>query len=119
MSKEKSTKKAVTKKPNDDVVLVHSPTTDGKGYNVLRKRGNEVSTGQIQTLRAGKAIHGEVVRLKPREQSPALFDVEVQVDTNATPTATGRPAKVASQQYRKGWDSIWAKPRQRSNNTLN
>ena len=117
MTNDAKPKTTVSKKPNDDIVLVHSPTIDGKGYNVLRKQGNELSTGEMRTLEPGKTIHGEVVRLKPREDSPALFDVKVEVEASPAVHANdpgdgiGRPAKVSTDSYRKGWDSIWATPK--------
>ena len=89
----------------NDVVLVYGASEDGKAYDVLRQRGEEIQPGRLRPLEEGKPIHGEVVRLTPREDSPALFDVDVQHDGRV---ATGRPAKVASDQYRQGWDSIWA-----------
>jgi hypothetical protein len=97
-----------------DVVLVCGRSDDGKRYDVLRQRGAEVQAGTMRPLDEGKPIHGEVVRLKAREDSPVLFDVEVQ---HEGPNTTGRPAKVATDQYRKGWESIWAK--KRDANTLN
>lgn len=90
------------------MVLVYGRSDDGKAYEVLRQRGPEIEVGRVRPLEEGKPIHGEVVRLKPRDESPVLFDVEVQHDTREP---TGRPAKVATEQYRKGWESIWAKNR--------
>jgi hypothetical protein len=101
-----SAKKASGRAAGQDVVLVYGRSDDGKAYDVLRQRGQEVELGTVRPLDDGKPIHGEVVRLRQREDSPALFDVEVQHD--ARPSA-GRPAKVATEQYRKGWESIWAK----------
>lgn len=92
--------------PND-IVLVHSPDTDGRGYRVLRQRGETLQAGVVRPLENGKPIHGEVVRLTPREESPLLFDVDVQHDAGSA--SLGRPAKVATDKYRSGWDSIWAK----------
>ena len=93
---------------------VYGQSDDGRGYDVLRKRGSELSAGTMRPLDHAKPIHGEVIRLKPREDSPVLFDVEVEV---AARSSTGRPAKVATEQYRKGWESIWAKkPKERSLN---
>jgi hypothetical protein len=89
-----------------DVLLVYGKSDDGKGYEVLRQRGAEIQAGRLRPLDDGKPIHGEVVRLEPREESPALFDVEVQHDGRMS---AGRPAKVATDQYRRGWESIWAK----------
>ena len=97
-----------------DLVLVFGKSEDGHGYNVLRQRGEEVEAGRMRPLDEGKPIHGEVVRLAAREDSPLLFDVEVQHDARLS---TGRPAKVASEEYRQGWESIWAqKPRDRTLN---
>ena len=59
----------------------------------------------MRPLDEGKPIQGEVVRLTPRQDSPLLFDVQVEHDTRSS---TGRPAKVATEQYRQGWESIWA-----------
>jgi hypothetical protein len=109
-----SPKNASAKRDLTDVVLVYGKSEDGRRYDVLRQRGTEVQAGTMRPLDEGKPIHGEVVRLKPREESPALFDIEVQHDM---PSSTGRPAKVATDQYRKGWESIWAK--KRDTHTLN
>lgn len=98
----------------EDVVLVYGKSESGQGYDVLRQRGDEVEAGRMQPLEQGKTIHGEVVRLAAREDSPLLFDVEVQHDARLS---TGRPAKVASADYRRGWESIWAK--KRTDRTLN
>ena len=91
---------------SDDLVLVYGKSDDGKSYDVLRQRGEAIEAGRVRPLDEGKPIHGEVVRLKAREDSPVLFDVEVHHDARAS---TGGPAKVASDQYRRGWESIWAK----------
>ncbi len=107
-----------TKKPpkgrSSDIVWVYGKSDDGRGYDVLRKRGAEVSAGTVRPLDEAKPIHGDVIRLKPRDDSPALFDVEVQLEASAP---KGRPAKVATAEYRKGWESIWAKKTDRR--TLN
>ena len=109
-----SHKKDLTSRPEGDVVLVYGRSEDGNGYEVLRQRGEALEAGKMRPLDQGKPIHGEVVQLKPREDSPVLFDVEVQHDARVS---TGRPAKVASEEYRQGWDSIWAKKRR--DRTLN
>ncbi len=101
-----SSKKPSSPSASRDVVLVYGRAEEGNAYGVLRQRGDEIQAGTMRPLDEGKPIHGEVIRLKPREESPALFDVEVQHDARPS---TGRPAKVATEQYRKGWESIWAK----------
>jgi hypothetical protein len=101
-----SSKKPARRAHQGDVVLVYGRSEDGRAYDVLRQRGRDLELGTVRPLDEGKPIHGEVVRLKPREESPALFDVEVHHEARAS---VGRPAKVATEQYRKGWESIWAK----------
>ncbi|NNE17434.1 MAG: hypothetical protein HKN10_03045 [Myxococcales bacterium] len=99
---------------SDDFMLVCGKSDDGTSYDVLRRRGEGIEAGRVRPLDEGKSIHGEVVRLKPREDSPVLFDVEVHHDARPS---TGRPAKVANERYRRGWESIWAKaPREHSLN---
>ena len=109
-----SSKSASDKGTKTDVVLVYGRSDDGKAYDVLRQRGSEVHAGTIRPLDHGKPIHGEVIRLRPREESAALFDVEVE---HRAPSHTGRPAKVATDRYREGWESIWAD--KRPSETLN
>ena len=87
-------------------MFVYGKSDDGKSYDVLRRRGEAIEAGRVRSLDEGKPIHGEVVRLTPRQDSPVLFDVEVHHDASES---TGRPAKVASDRYRQGWESIWAK----------
>ncbi len=103
-----SSKKAPTKTTRRDVVLVCGRSEDRGTYGVLRQRGGEIEAGTLRPLEQGKPIHGEVVQLRPREESPALFDVEVQHDARPS---SGRPAKVATEKYRKGWESIWSAKR--------
>jgi hypothetical protein len=94
-----------SKKPPEDVVFIHGRTEDGQGLEVLRKRGEAVYTGQMRPLEEGKAITGEVVSLRPRAESPRLFDVDV-LHRQPSGDRAG-PAQVASNDYRAGWKSIW------------
>jgi len=103
-----SSKKPSGKPGADDVVLVYGKSDDGKRWDVLRQRGTEIQAGTMRPLDEGKPIHGEVVRLARRDDSPFLFDVEVEHDARIS---AGRPAKVATEGYRRGWESIWAKKR--------
>lgn len=101
-----SSKKAAATQSGGDIVLVYGRSEDGRAYDVLRQRGRQIEAGKMRPLDEGKPIHGEVVRLKPRDESPVLFDVEVH---HSGSSSAGRPAKVATERYRKGWESIWAK----------
>jgi hypothetical protein len=87
---------------------------DGQGLDIIRKRGERIETGTVRRLEQGKPIHGEVVRLRPREHSPMVCDVEVEVaaPTHASPpAATSGPAQVATETYRKNWDAIYGQTR--------
>jgi hypothetical protein len=107
-------KKKVIDKAHDDVALVYSRSEDGKAYGIVRKRKQEIQLGTLRHLEEGKPIHGELVRLRPRDDSPVLFDVETDPDGAALNGAgvnkpTHGPAQVATEQYRQGWDSIWSR----------
>lgn len=93
----------------EDVVLVHSRAADGEGYNVLRKRGDELSVGQVRPVVEGAPLHGELLKLEPREGTP-LFDVQVLYEPPPSAERSG-PAQVATQRYRRGWDAVFHKNR--------
>ena len=116
-------KGGVPKKPKD-LVLVHSPTPDGAGVNVLRARKEGLEVGTMRPLEHGRPIHGEVVKLTPRSEMPHLYDAETefaapaaaegkQADAPADRGATTGPAQVASDSYRRNWDAIWKRPAKR------
>lgn len=86
---------------------MHSRTEDGEGVNVVRKRGDEISLGVVRPLEEGKPIVGDVVKLKPREEHPALFDVETELALPKPQRTSAGPSRVANSSYRKGWDSLW------------
>jgi hypothetical protein len=85
---------------------------DERGLHILRRRSEDapVETGVMEPLAEGRPITGEVISLKQREDTPFLFDVktvlEAQETANASTTDT-KPARVATDSYRKGWDAIW------------
>ncbi len=100
-----------------DVALVVGPTEDRKGYQILRKRGDnaDVEMGVVRPLEEGKPIEGEVVGMRQRKEHPMLFDVKTELDTRELAdgprgTSVG-PAQVASDKYRQGWDAIWGNRR--------
>jgi hypothetical protein len=108
----KSRKKSTS--DDRDLVWVCARSEDGNQYGVVRQRGTEVQAGVIRPLTEGKPIQGEVVRLRPRDDSPVLFDVEVQ---HAPDRTAAGPPHVSTESYRRGWESIWAsKPRDRTLN---
>jgi hypothetical protein len=106
-------KSSLDQTTTEDVVLLYRTTPDGRGYDVLRKRGGSLQTGVIRPLEEGKPIQGEVVELVQRGNTP-LFDVTVRLEPQVPVGATaevedarGRPARVASDDYRRNWDVIW------------
>lgn len=101
-----------------DVALVHRITPDG-AVHVIRRRGDQLEAGALQPLREGAPIQGEVVSLRPRENFPALCDVDVLYTPPATaaqptekpaaaPARRKGPVQVATDVYRDNWDSIWS-----------
>jgi len=90
--------------PVEDVILPHAVSDDGQGLHVLRKRGDTIEAGLVRGIREGQPIHGELVRLRPREGTP-LLDVEVLHD--ARPPKLGRPPKVATKAFRSGWERVF------------
>jgi hypothetical protein len=105
----------------EDIALVYGVSDDGHGLDILRKREGRLEAGTVRPLEHGKPIHGEVVRLKPRKNSPLVCDVEVDV---AAPAAVARstsqgPAQVATDQYRKNWDAIYKTRSSKTDKLLN
>ncbi len=99
---------AEPKHASKDVVLVHSPTEDQQGVKVLRVRDGTLETGEIRPLREGASLQGvEIVKLKEREGSPVLWDVDVQYDGRAKGTSHPGPARVTSREYRQNYDTIF------------
>jgi hypothetical protein len=118
-----STASAAPAKPAgkvEDVALVCGVSEDGQGVEVIRKRGDLLETGTVRRLEAGKPIHGEVVRLRPRPQAPFLCDVEVEFTPREergerdTLAASSGPAQVATESYRKNWDAVYGRGRKPS-----
>jgi hypothetical protein len=101
-----------------DVVMVHGKTPDGEGARVLRARPGRVDAGEVRPMREGKPLtSGEVVRLEPRKDAPALFDVKVEhvVEGPVASPAHGGPAQVATPEYRASWERTFG----RGSNALN
>jgi len=96
-----------------DVAIVCGVSDDGQGVDIIRRRGERIEAGTVRRLEQGKPIHGEVVRLRPREHFPMICDVEVEVpargQSSGPALTTGRPAQVATETYRKNWDAIYGR----------
>lgn len=92
--------------PSEDVLFVVGESEHG--HAVLRKRDDKVELGEVRPTQEGKSIHGEVVRLKPRDEGGRVFDVEVLAAPPTVPSARASgPAQVATNTYRANWDAIF------------
>ncbi len=101
---------------DQDVVLLCSPTEDGEGVNALRARADRVEMAEIRPLKEGQpVVAGEVARLKPREDTPMVCDVDVTYKAPALPTSSDHagPPRIASSSYRKNWDKVFKSTRTR------
>jgi uncharacterized small protein (DUF1192 family) len=117
-------KAASPEKARRDAILIHGVSEDGESMAVLRARDDRLEAGVLRTVKAGKPIEGELLKLTPRPEFPLVCDVEVQLpagtinaaggsDQAQDPAAReglGRPAQVATESYRENWDAIWRKP---------
>jgi hypothetical protein len=111
-----------TSKKKPDVLFVHSKSLRGDGYRVVRAREDRVEIGEMSDVKEGEPLRGEVVKLRPREESPRLFDVDVVVprEQALAPTSPrAGPAQVASETYRKNFEAIFGRPRARKRELLN
>jgi hypothetical protein len=125
--------------PSGDIALVFGKGADG--VHILRRRSEEapIEAGLLRPMREGKPIRGEVVSLTQRQDLPMFYDVKsefgapVESDTGipgarmpgarmpgarmpgARMPGDG-PAQVASDAYRRGWDAVWGRGRDRSIN---
>jgi len=103
-----------------DVVLIQGISADGEALAVLRAREDRVEAGIVRSVKEGEVGQGELLKLKPRPESPLVCDVEVQVPANTLNARGGSdahhhgPAQVATRTYRENWDAIWKKPGKKS-----
>jgi hypothetical protein len=116
----------------EDVVLLRGATEDGEGARVLRARSGRIEAGEVRPLREGRtlAAGGEVVRLEPRKETPALFDVHVEhvvgaqdesgtQSRNRSPEERSGPAQVATRAYRESWERTFGAGPKNGKSTLN
>lgn len=101
----------------EDVVLIHGRSEDG-ALQILRKKGEELSAGELRPMEEGKPVQGDILKLKPRREMPLVCDVEEEVKI---PKVTGakKPARVSSDQYRDGWEKLWGRRAQRRRSKAN
>lgn len=92
--------------------IVHlGPELDGS-YPYLREQHQEgqrkLSCGFLgKPRRSGEPLHGSGIIIEHRGPGP-VYNVVGEFDTaSTTPSKTKGPAKVATDAYRAGWDSIF------------
>jgi len=110
------------KRGSRDVALVYAPTEDGKGARILRSRDGNLEAGEVRPVKDGQSLQGgELVRLEPRADAPFVCDVHVlhearRPESSPSPVASavepaGRPAQVATRDYRVNWDRVFGAPK--------
>jgi hypothetical protein len=102
-----------------DVAFVYGK--DEHGVHVLRRRSPDapVEAGVLQPLVEGKPITEEVISLRARPDAPMLFDVSTVLDGPPGRAPAEGPSQVATESYRKGWETIWGGRRRAGNRDLN
>lgn len=97
------------KQPPKDVIFVHSPADKGEGFKVLRAREGSVQLGEVRPVKEGEPLQGDLLKLTPRQEHQRLFDVEVLMENETArgAPALGRPAQVATDDYRRNWDAVF------------
>ena len=99
-----------------DVALVHGRTEDGAGLRVLRSRPDRLEAAVLRPAKEGQPLAtAELVRLRPRDESPLLWDVEVLYRPGDEDSAEGSPrragsgpAQVATDAYRRNWEAVFS-----------
>lgn len=119
MERRSPRKRRKLEEPPHDIVLVHGVTDDGEGVRALRSRPGRLDAAEIRPARDGRPIgSAEVVRLREREGSPVLWDVETEFDGKPEPEPPRRtregPPQVATDDYRRGWDAVFGSRRRTS-----
>ncbi len=119
----------MTKKtePEDhDIVLMHSPTEDGEGYNALRSRPGRLDLAEIRPVREGSDVsRNEVISLKPRDEAPFMADVETvyspeEIEENHRSLGGhAGPPRIATRAYRDNWSGIFRSKTRNKNTLLN
>jgi hypothetical protein len=100
----------------DDVILIHGFDPRRRELHVVRSRDGDIGLGIVRPVEEGRPIDGDIVRLKPRKDLPLLCDVEHVLsipDTPTRPAPAGRshpgPARVSSEEYRRGWEQVFGR----------
>jgi hypothetical protein len=94
-----------------DVVVPRAPTEDGKGVQVVRLTDATLEVGEVRPIEAGKPLHGDVVKLTPRQDLPA-WNVEVLVrrerrPSEPPPPPRSGPPQIATAAYRENWQAVF------------
>ncbi|HEY3445679.1 MAG TPA: hypothetical protein VGK67_04900 [Myxococcales bacterium] len=106
-------------KKKRDLLFVHGKSAKGDRYKVIRAREDRIEMGEMSDLKEGEEIRGEVVKLKARSEHPQLFDVETVVPREESGGAHSGPAQVATEEYRKNFDSIFGAKKRKKRELLN
>jgi hypothetical protein len=96
------------KAADEDVAILCGPTEDQQGQRLIRLRQGELQAGEVRPARQGMPLFGrELLRLKPRENTPRICDVDVVHPAEAPLQDRVGPAQVATDRYRDNWERIF------------
>ena len=102
-----------------DVAMVYGK--DEHGVHVLRRRSADapVEAGVLQPLIEGRPITEEVIALRPRADAPLVFDVSTVLERPTSRAPGDGPSQVATDSYRKGWETVFGSKRSGGTRSLN
>ena len=108
---------------------MYAPTDDGKGARILRSRDGNIEAGEVRPVKEGQPLHGaELVKLEPRPDAPCVCDVQVLHEAQRPESSAprpcptepaGRPAQVATEDYRHNWDRVFGGKGAKRDSSLN
>lgn len=100
----------VEKVAGRDLVLISRVDRTRNEIHVLKPVPDGIEEAVLRVVEEGTPLNGDLVRLHPHGGSPLLAELEVVMRHPDRPRG-GRahegPPMVASEAYRRGWDSIF------------
>ena len=108
-TKEDASDKGQDSEKQHDVVFVHGRTRDGQGLRALRSRPERLETAEIRPVQSGQPLQpgSELIKLQQREESPLLYDVDVQFADGEHTGSRAGPPRVANSRYRDNWEVVF------------
>jgi hypothetical protein len=95
------------KKPKchgEDVLFMGPPLNNGLSPFLRHRSDCSTETGLARVVREGEPLHNRALLLERRKDSPGTFNVR---GTYSPDSSQSGPPKVATPEYRTGWDRIF------------